>query len=944
MNIYQRALTLIVLLIALQVLFKSPSVSQAQDIDTQVAELMAQMSVNDKVGQLFMVPFLGDNANPDSDIWQLITEYRVGGVILQSANSNFRNDPSAPQQITALVNVLQTTAFRTNGVPLFVSLDHEGDDYPYTRITESLTSIPSPMALGATWNTDNAEAIGAIIGEEMNAMGVNMILGPSLDVLNDPRPTGRGDIGIRVFGGDPYWVSQMGRAYIRGIHVGSEGKVMTVAKHFPGHGGSDRLPDNEVATVDKSLQELQRIELPPFFYVTAQIEDDPQGVTEALMSSHIRYRGFQGDIRQFTAPISFDAEGMQTLLELPEIAQWRDQGGLIVSDALGVPAVRKHYDPTLQTFPHRRIAKEAFLAGNDVLSVAQYDLNSIWSAQFANIKDTIFFFRTEYNNNPTFASQVDAAVARILRTKLKLYPNPTLDALNREAVIAQEIANQTRPVVHQIAQEGLTLLYPSPEELRLRIPAPPRSDEKMLIVTDTRLARQCFAPDCGPEELFLTRVEIQDTILRLYGPEATGQIQPEQINTITFSELKAALGTSITGPDGPPPNENEALRSLVQVPVDIVQQQIQEADWLVFATLDLNISRYEDSDALKIFLTQQSGTLLNKTTVVFAFNAPYYLDTTEVTKLTAYYGVYSKTTPHLEAAVRALFGEVGLPGASPVSVEGIGYQLADVLSPNLEQNLFINIKDIAPENRLAPVSVTVEVGPIFDHNNRLVPDGTPVELKVDLAGREIISQVEHTVSGMIEETLILEEIGAAEVYAVAGPALISDRVIVAIENPATPTTTATVSPTNTPSPTETPTTPPTNTPSPQPTATSTPTPVILAEAPTSPPTAQTALPSRVLDGLDLLSAMSATLLAGLLGFWLGHHTPKPLSRQVRMGLLVIIGGLIAYLLYGLGWLRPEQWFINEPDLIAGRLSIAVLAFIFGLIAIGIGNGGVLSRR
>ena len=57
----------------------------------------------------------------------------------------------------------------------------------------------------------------------------------------------------------------MGQAYIQGVHEGSQGMVATVAKHFPGHGGSDRLPDKEVSTVDKSLRELRRIELPPFF-------------------------------------------------------------------------------------------------------------------------------------------------------------------------------------------------------------------------------------------------------------------------------------------------------------------------------------------------------------------------------------------------------------------------------------------------------------------------------------------------------------------------------------------------------------------------------------------------------------------------------------------------------------------------------------------------------
>ncbi len=915
-----------------------PAAAQESD---PVAEMMARMSVEDKVGQLFLVSFVGDNVNPDSDVWQLITEYKVGGVILQTANSNFENNPSAPRQITEFVNALQTTAYNSNGLPLFVAIDYEGDDYPYTRITEGVTPIPSQMSIGATWDTTYAEAVGRIVGQELSAMGINLLLGPGVDVLNDPRPTGRGDIGTRVFGGDPYWVGQMGRAYIRGVHEGSAGRMATVAKHFPGHGGSDRLPDNEVATVDKSLQELRRIELPPFFHITAAGEEDPQGMTDALMSSHIRYRGFQGDIRQFTAPISFDAEGMRTLLNLPQIARWRDDGGLIVSDALGVPAVRRHFDPALENFPHRRIAKEAFLAGNDVLSMAEFALRSVWSEQFVNIKDTIFFFRTEYINNPTFAQQVDASVERILRFKLKLYPEISPDTLTRNPDQAVAITAEPRPVINDIAHQSLTLLYPSAEELRLRIPGPPRSDEKILAVADVRLARQCYIESCEPEELFLARNDIQDTMLRLYGPGATGQIQPEQIDTITLAELKSALSGSFIPPaETPPEGESVEQNPLLQRSPEEVRQLIQEADWLIFGLLDLNTSRFPTSDALKLFLAQESGLLRDKISVVLAFNAPYYLDTTEITKLSAYYGIYSKTGPHIEAAMRALFGEIGAPGASPVTVEGIGYELVDVLAPDPDQTLPIELLEVTPENRIEPVTVRLQVGPVVDHNGHLVPDETHVQIKATLNGQEIASTVADTVDGVAEATLTLNEAGDIDVFAVVGQDTTSEMLEVLVAAPPTPTPT----PTDRPTPTDT----PTNTATPSPTLT--PTPVVTATPvippANDPPPPQTLQPSdiRPLDGVDLLSALSATLLAGLLGFSLGQQSRTPLSRRVRLGLWALIGGLLAYLLYGAGWLRPEQWFMEEPNLLAGRLSVAILAFIFGIAALGVGNGGVTAKE
>ncbi|MBN1991138.1 MAG: hypothetical protein JW953_00425 [Anaerolineae bacterium] len=927
MQTAKQIILIFAILCLLQALPAAAPAARAQTTEAQVAELMSRMSVEDKVGQLFLVPFVGASANPDTDVWKLITEYKVGGVILLTANSNFNNDASAPRQIAELANALKTTAFNTNGLPLFVALDHEGDGYPYTRVTGGVTPIPGQMAIGATWDTANAEAVGQIVGEELAAMGVNLLLGPSLDVLHAPRPTGQGDIGIRVFGGDPYWVSQMGRAYIRGVHLGSRGRLATVAKHFPGHGGSDRLPDNEVATVDKSLQELRRIELPPFFHVTAALPDDLLGQTDALMSSHIRYRGFQGDIRQFTAPISFDAAGMETLLSLPEIAPWYEEGGLIVSDALGVPAVRKHFDPTLESFPHRRIAKEAFLAGNDVLSLVQFDLKSIWSDQFANIKDTIFFFRTEYARNPTFAAQVDAAVARILQTKLKLYPQLNLDALNTDPTQALQIAGQSQTPINTIARQSLTLLYPSPDELRLRLPQPPRPGENILVIVDARLARECFTDNCQPQELFIPHAAIEETILRLYGPNATGQIQPEQIRTITFSELKLALAGTIAPPEAPAePTENP----LIQLSAEEVRQHIQQADWLIFAILDLNTSRYSDSDALKLFLAQESGTLLNKTTVVLAFNAPYYLDTTEVTKLTAYYGVYSKITPHLEMAARALFGEADLPGAAPVSVEGIGYELVDVLAPDPTQNIAIELLEVLPENRKPPVSVRVRVGPIQDHNGNPVPDDTPVEIKALLGERQLAAEIASTSAGLAEARLTLTEPGEVEIVAVAGSAIAAESISIIIAAPPTPAPTETTAP---PAATATDPPPPTlDTPTPTPTST-----------PIMPPTDEILPPAsptiRQVDGLDFLLALSAIVLAGLAGFWLGQQFYKPLPRQARVALWALIGGLLAYLLYGLGWLRPEEWLLAEPDLWAGRLAVGGLVFVFSLAAAGLSSKG-----
>ena len=348
-----------------------------------------------------------------------------------------------------------------------------------------------------------------------------------------------------------------------------------MAKHFPGHGGSDRLPDEEVATVDKLLEELAQIELSPFFTVTDLTRGD-EGMTDALMSSHIRYRGIQGDVRQYTAPISFAPDGMGAILEMPEFSQWRVDG-LMVSDSLGVPAVRKYFDPTLSTFPHRRIAKEAFLAGNDLLLLSEFDLDNVWAQQFRNIRDTIAFFREEYQSNPQFAARVDEAVIRILRLKLELYPEFTLAAVQVHPTAALQVCGLGLEVTQRIANQAITLLYPDANAQ----PAAPRRGEKLVIFTDSRPVRECFTDQC-PTFSPLSQTAVEEAIVRIYGPGGTGQISREDITSLPFGQLiKHLAGEETEQPIGP---------------------LLEDADWILFAATGSESGQRTQFGALKQFL------------------------------------------------------------------------------------------------------------------------------------------------------------------------------------------------------------------------------------------------------------------------------------------------------------------------------------------------------
>ncbi len=580
-----------------------------------VAELMAQMDARDRVGQLFLVTFAGSIADAESAIADLILNYHIGGVLLRDTNDNITDEEDPVGQVAALDNQLQSHAFDISQteeplppdetgdlhlspfVPLFVAIAQEGDGYPYSRLHSGVTSVPNNMAIGATWNPAHAETVGNVVGGELAAIGVNMMLGPSLDVLDIPRPESPGGLGTRTFGGDPYWVGVMGQAYIRGVHQGSDDRVAVVAKHFPGHGGSDRQPDQEVSTVRRQLEQLKLVELAPFFAVTGHAPG-PAETTDALLTSHIRYQGFQGNIRESTRPISFDPQALDTILRLPEFSTWRSAGGITVSDALGVRAVKRFYDPQLQEFPHRQIAQDAFLAGNDVLVLSEFSLTASYADHIANIKDTLDWFRDMYDTDVAFQTRVDQAVARILNLKLELYG----DDFSLENVLVPvenltERVGRARDKITLLAQDAITLIAPGPEELADRLPSPPNKSDTILIFTDERFSRQCTR--CRARPLIATNA-LQSAILRLYGPEGTNQVAPGNLYSFSFQELEAFLLQPPAGPAPTPTTEAEATPE----PPPLIQTALDRADWIIFAMLDI-LPDEPQSDAVKTFLSER---------------------------------------------------------------------------------------------------------------------------------------------------------------------------------------------------------------------------------------------------------------------------------------------------------------------------------------------------
>jgi beta-N-acetylhexosaminidase len=751
--------------------------AHAQGSDNGAARaLLARMSPAERVGQLFLVPFWGADVGDGSPVARLIVTHHVGGVLLDPTHGNFTNTPDTPRAVAALTAALQARAAGGDGprAPLFIALAQLGDGFPDSGLWGGMTPLPSQMALGATWRPDFAEQIGALVGRELDAVGVNLLLAPTLDVSNDPRPGSSGDLGVRTFGGSPPWVGRFGQAYIAGVHAGSRGRIATVAGNFPGIGGADRSQAEELPIVESTLPDLAEVELVPFAAVTGQ-QAPERARTDALLTSHVRYRGLQ---QQTDRPFSLDSGGLRYVwAQIPALTSWRDGLGVLVSPGLGAPAVRRYLDPASGSLNARRVVREALAAGNDVLVLTDFGPNGDPEAQTASIEDAIGWLATEYSADNALREAVDAAALRVLTLKARLAPLDGPTATADAGAITQ--VGGGADTVSQVARAALTQITPSGDQGTRPVAVSPQPGERLLFVVDARTVQEC--PHCAPYQS-LDAERLLASLRRAYGPAGTGRLRADtDAAAITYADLKAWLQAT-----GRVRTEDTVafVPPLSAARLAEVGRRLRRANWLVFAMRDVRPQEDAASDALKLFLRATPPELANRHLVALAFGAPYYLDATETAKLTAYYAVYARTDPFVDVAIRALFGDEAATGASPVPVPGARYDLVKALEPTLSQIPGLELVGQDPQTALKQGAIfTVRTTTVRDGNGHPVPDGTRVRFRrYDRADGVFLPDIDAvTEDGRASGAMRADRAAVLEVSAAFDNGLRSEPVVVRID-------------------------------------------------------------------------------------------------------------------------------------------------------------------
>lgn len=303
-----------------------------------VEEQINNMSIEEKIGQMLIVT--DSSTIADEDLLKKLETIKPGGFIL------FSDNIESYEQTTKLIEDINSTA----DIPMFISIDQEGGRVArIKKLSDTeVTTIPAMYKLGLTKDEELAYEVGKVVGEELRALNINMDFAPVLDIYSNPENTVIGD---RAFGSTAEIVSNMALSFSQGLE--STG-VISVYKHFPGHGDTYEDSHNTLPIITKTKEELMELELIPF-------KDAIEIGADVIMVGHLAVPSITGN----SMPASLSKEVITELLK-------KELGfnGIVITDALNMGALTEQYT-------EEEIYINAINAGIDILLMPEFDNETI---------------------------------------------------------------------------------------------------------------------------------------------------------------------------------------------------------------------------------------------------------------------------------------------------------------------------------------------------------------------------------------------------------------------------------------------------------------------------------------------------------------------------------------------------------------------------------------
>lgn len=250
-----------ILLVALTL---NPTAAQG---DETIDALLEQMTLEQKIAQMFMVTLHGSMLNQPSQ--EFLRVWQPGAISL------FSDNVTSTEGVAALTNAMQITMQEAGAPPLIIATDQEGGVVSRLAPEAGFTLMPTPLLMGAA-GRNATQQMAIAVAEELRAVGVNMNLAPVSDLETNPdNPI----IFRRAFGSDPEMVGEAISGYISGMQLMN---IMATAKHFPGHGETDADSHAELPRLTLDRERIDTVELVPF-------RDAIQSGVAAIMVGHLWY-------------------------------------------------------------------------------------------------------------------------------------------------------------------------------------------------------------------------------------------------------------------------------------------------------------------------------------------------------------------------------------------------------------------------------------------------------------------------------------------------------------------------------------------------------------------------------------------------------------------------------------------------------------------------------
>lgn len=418
-------------LLILLTLFSLNIIVVSQSDQDEIDAIIADMTLEQKVGQMFMVNLFGSELTyVGLDMLQI---WQPGAVVIME------NNLSTPQGIASLTNIYQHTIMDSGGIPLLVATDQEGG--LIQRLREGFTNFPAPMLLTATADSDLIYRTAQAMAIELRSVGINMNLAPVADLntnINNPI------IGRRSAGNDIELVNQMLQSFIAGLQMNN---VLATVKHFPGHGDTQTDSHLELPIITADRDRLFSVELPPFI---ASIE---AGVG-TVMVSHIWFTTIEP---QENVPASLSYNVVTGLLR-----EELGFDGIIMTDALDMDAIDTVYGSAEASI-------RAIQAGVDLIAIGA----NVGEARQAQAMQAVV---DAVRDGEIDEAQIDRSVRRILLAKsqmgildwspidvdnLDLNP-PENDALIQEIFnLGTTVAYDENNLIPLAEDETVAIIYPA---------------------------------------------------------------------------------------------------------------------------------------------------------------------------------------------------------------------------------------------------------------------------------------------------------------------------------------------------------------------------------------------------------------------------------------------------------------------------------------------------